>query len=48
MRDDLIDALKRDSGQLQEISEGFRNRIQGISIVSCSETKATPPLTELV
>ncbi len=48
MRDDLIDALKRDSGQLQEISEGFRNRIRDVSIVLCSETKATPPLAELV
>jgi hypothetical protein len=48
MRDDLIDALKRDSGQLQEIAEGFRNRMQGVSIVSCLETMATPPFREPV
>jgi hypothetical protein len=48
MRDDLVDALKRDSGQLQEIAEGFRNRMQGISIVSCLETMATPPFREPV
>jgi hypothetical protein len=48
MRDDLVDALKQDSGQLQEIAEGFRNQMQGISIVSCLETMATPPFREPV
>jgi hypothetical protein len=43
MRDDPKVAFKRDSGQLHEIVKGCRNRIQGIRIVSCSETMATPP-----
>ncbi len=43
MHDDVVDALRRHSGQLQEVAEGFRNRVQGNIIVLCLKTMATPP-----
>jgi hypothetical protein len=48
MRDDLLDSLKRESGQLHDISKDFVGRLSGLHIVSCIEMNSTPPLKEVV
>jgi ankyrin repeat domain-containing protein 50 len=44
IRTDLIESLKRDSGDLKKISTDFRNQMENIRIASFIETRTTPPV----
>jgi hypothetical protein len=48
VREDLIDLLRRESGQLRDISKDFIGVVRDLRIVSCIETATTPPLNDVV